>query len=91
MRLLRQIFGSLRLRRRMRPAGYSAEVLFAGWVDLPSEFRERLEAAACESSTADLHLAFYSSSSIERGKVFFNRRESARSARILPPVWQRAQ
>ena len=74
MRLLRQIFGSLRLRRRMRPAGYSAEVLFSGWVDLPAEFRGR-----------------YSSSSIERGKVFFSSRDKARSARMLPPVWQRAQ
>ena len=43
MRLLRQIFASLRLGRRMRPAAYSAEVLFAGWVDLPAAFRERLK------------------------------------------------
>jgi len=33
----------------------------------------------------------YSISSIERGQLFLSSRESARSARILPPVWQRAQ
>ena len=33
----------------------------------------------------------YSKSSILRGQLFFNNRDSARSASILPPVWQRAQ
>jgi hypothetical protein len=33
----------------------------------------------------------YSSSSIERGQLALSRRDRARSARILPPVWQRAQ
>ena len=27
----------------------------------------------------------------ERGQLFLSRRESARSARMRPPVWQRAQ
>lgn len=35
--------------------------------------------------------AFHPSSSIERGKLALSRRDSARSARMTPPVWQRAQ
>jgi hypothetical protein len=40
MRLIHWIFGSFRARRRARAGGYGAEVLFAGWVDLPKGFRE---------------------------------------------------
>ncbi len=70
MRLLKRIFFALRPRKR-GGTGYGADVLFAGWVDLPA--------------------AFYPNSSIERGQLFLSSRESARSARTRPPVWQRAQ
>lgn len=38
MRLLKRIFFALRPRKR-GGAGYGADVLFAGWVDLPAAFR----------------------------------------------------
>jgi hypothetical protein len=36
-------------------------------------------------------LLLQGSSSIDRGQLFLSSRESARSARMRPPVWQRAQ
>jgi hypothetical protein len=39
MRFLKRVFFALRPRRR-RGGGYGADVLFAGWVDLPAAFRE---------------------------------------------------
>lgn len=39
MSLIRQLFSTLRPRRQAL-SGYGAEVLFAGWVDLPVAFRE---------------------------------------------------
>jgi len=39
MSFLRRIFQSFR-RRREAPAGYSAEVLFANWVEVPAGIRE---------------------------------------------------
>ena len=40
MSFIRRILVTLRLRRAARAAGYGAEVLFAGWVELPKGFRE---------------------------------------------------
>jgi hypothetical protein len=40
MRLIRQIFSVFRRRHPAPAGGYGAEVLFAGWVDLPASFRE---------------------------------------------------
>ena len=40
MRLLLKILSALRRLRPARPGGYGAEVLFAGWVELPPAFRE---------------------------------------------------
>jgi hypothetical protein len=42
MELVRRIYRALRARRPARAGGYSAEVLFAGWVELPAAFRELL-------------------------------------------------
>jgi len=39
MSFLRRIFQSFQ-QRREAPAGYSAEVLFANWVEVPAAFRE---------------------------------------------------
>lgn len=41
MRLIRQILSAFRRRQPASAGGYGAEVLFAGWVDLPASFRER--------------------------------------------------
>lgn len=40
MKIIRQVLCALRLRREPRPARYGAEVLLAGWVELPAAFRE---------------------------------------------------
>jgi len=40
MRLLKRIFFVFQARKAARRAGYGAEVLFAGWVELPRAFRE---------------------------------------------------
>lgn len=40
MGFIRRIFWPFGRRRGARPRGYGAEVLFAGWVDLPKAFRE---------------------------------------------------
>ena len=48
-------------------------------------------AFSCASQGKSRHHESYSTSSIERGQLFFNSRDRARSARIFPPVWQRAQ
>ena len=40
MALIRRILWSFRPRRQARAGGYGAEVLFAGWVELPKGFRE---------------------------------------------------
>ncbi len=40
MSYLRHLLMKYRLRRAIRAAGYDAEVLYAGWVDLPPAFRE---------------------------------------------------
>ena len=40
MSFIRRIFGLFRRRRRARAGGYGAEVLFAGWVEVPAAFRE---------------------------------------------------
>jgi hypothetical protein len=43
MNLVHRIFGTLFQRRRVAAGGagkYGAEVLFAGWVELPKSFRE---------------------------------------------------
>jgi len=39
MGVIRRIFWSFRARRPARAGGYGAEVLFAGWVELPAGFR----------------------------------------------------
>jgi hypothetical protein len=41
MKLIRQLLASLRRRRPPRHARYGAEVLFAGWVELPEAFHRR--------------------------------------------------
>jgi hypothetical protein len=38
MSYLRNLWRSYRLRPKARPGAYDAEVLFAGWVDLPPAF-----------------------------------------------------
>lgn len=48
-------------------------------------------ALSCIFQGRSRHHESYSTSSIERGQLFFSSRDSARSARIFPPVWQRAQ
>jgi hypothetical protein len=40
MRLIRQFLAVFRRRRPAPAGGYAAEVLFAGWVELPAAFRE---------------------------------------------------
>ncbi len=40
MSYLRKLWLGYRVRRQARPGGYDAEVLFAGWVELPPAFRE---------------------------------------------------
>lgn len=40
MRLIRQLLSVFRRRHPAPAGGYAAEVLFAGWVDLPASFRE---------------------------------------------------
>ena len=40
MRLIRHLFSAFRRRQATPPGGYGAEVLFAGWVELPASFRE---------------------------------------------------
>jgi hypothetical protein len=40
MRLIRHILSAFRRRRPAPAGGYAAEVLFAGWVELPAAFRE---------------------------------------------------
>jgi hypothetical protein len=40
MRLIRQLLSVFRRRQAAPEGGYAAEVLFAGWVDLPAAFRE---------------------------------------------------
>jgi hypothetical protein len=40
MSYVRNLWFRIRLRRRMRADDYGAEILFAGWVDLPPTFRE---------------------------------------------------
>src|SRR5262245_32027030 len=52
--------------------------------------RQSIEKKQAEQQTQKNSHA-YSSSSILRGQLALSRRDSARSARILPPVWQRAQ
>jgi hypothetical protein len=42
MELMRRIYRRLRARRPARAGGYGAEVLFAGWVELPAAFRQLL-------------------------------------------------
>ena len=40
MKLIRQFLSVLRRRQAAPEGGYAAEVLFAGWVELPASFRE---------------------------------------------------
>jgi hypothetical protein len=40
MRLIRKLLSVFRRRQAAPEGGYAAEVLFAGWVDLPAAFRE---------------------------------------------------
>ena len=40
MSFIRRIIDSLRLRRAAPAERYGAEILFAGWVELPKGFRE---------------------------------------------------
>lgn len=40
MRILGRIFARFRARRAAPPGGYGPEVLFAGWVELPEQFRK---------------------------------------------------
>jgi hypothetical protein len=40
MRFIRSMLWPFRRRRKAQPGGYGAEVLFAGWVELPAAFRE---------------------------------------------------
>jgi hypothetical protein len=40
MRLIRHLFLAFRRRQAAPTGGYGAEVLFAGWVELPASFRE---------------------------------------------------
>jgi hypothetical protein len=40
MRLIRRLLFSLTSSARSRRDSYESEVLFAGWVELPAEFRE---------------------------------------------------
>jgi hypothetical protein len=40
MRLIRQLLSVFRRRQAAPEGGYAAEVLFAGWVELPASFRE---------------------------------------------------
>jgi len=40
MSFIRHLWVSFRWRRAARAGGYGAEVLFAGWVELPKGFRE---------------------------------------------------
>ena len=70
------------------PAGASSTL------SLRRKSSQRMTTSAC---TATFYRSFnrvpllQPSSSIERGQLDFNSRDSARSARIVPPVWQRAQ
>ena len=40
MSFIRLLFGTFRRHRQARRGRYDAEVLFAGWVELPAAFRE---------------------------------------------------
>ena len=40
MRFLGKIFARFGARRAAPPGGYGPEVLFAGWVELPEQFRK---------------------------------------------------
>ena len=70
-------------RRRRHPPGF------------PEAAGEPAAAPQVRLGMSDAQLArpqfAHGNSSIERGQLFLSRRESARSARIRPPVWQRAQ
>ena len=56
MKLIRQALCALRLRREPHPARYGAEVLLAGWVELPAAFHE-LAAARGRTRFAMTHAA----------------------------------
>jgi hypothetical protein len=53
MKLIRQFLSVFRRRQAAPEGGYAAEVLFAGWVELPASFREL--AARRAASTARNH------------------------------------
>ncbi len=47
--------------------------------------------AASSRALSALIRRCYSTSSIDRGQLFLSKRDNARSAKMTPPVWQRAQ
>src|SRR2546422_1093730 len=73
-----------RLDRVLQARGASAARLEG---NIPLKAREKFAQRPVELKTRDRHY----SSSMERGQLFLRRRDSARSASSLPPVWQRAQ
>ena len=81
-----------RNRGRDRPQELIADVLASGCFVAPTSQRSReARLGRIGHGREDHGRPVRSSSSIERGQSFLSRRDSARSARSLPPVWQRGQ